>query len=206
MKWHAGKDCQIAYSNEMVTIIGPSGKHPTANMHALESLPWTTAEYTQLSYQFNNLASIPNYPGSYIIDRYTRFAFLDAINNKANPASELQRYIHIINAEITRKRTEFGLETLAAGQTLAQKRIGQARDELNRIKASSSYNSSYDAAYVVAMDAVSNVKIEDFALIRSAADQLENADSTLFAKAITYLRTAADSLETYEKYKMISTN
>ncbi len=38
-----------------------------------------------MSAQFENLASVPNYPGSYIIDRYTNFAFLSAFNDKANP-------------------------------------------------------------------------------------------------------------------------
>ena len=119
MKWHVGADCQTKYSNEMVAILGPSAKHATANMTALESLPWTTSEYQNLAMQFNNLASIPNYPGAYIVDRYTNFAFLSAYNDKADPVSELLSYIPTINKEITRKRSEFGLRTLELGQTLA---------------------------------------------------------------------------------------
>ena len=119
MKWHVGADCQTKYSNEMVAILGPSAKHATANITALESLPWTTAEYENLSMQFNNLASIPNYPGAYIVDRYTNFAFLAAYNDKADPVSELLSYVPTINKEITRKRSEFGLRTLEPGQTLA---------------------------------------------------------------------------------------
>ncbi len=119
MKWHVGADCQTKYSNEMVAILGPSAKHATANETALESLPWTTAEYNNLALQFNNLASIPNYPGAYIVDRYTNFAFLSAYNDKADPVSELLSYIPTINKEITRKRSEFGLPTLELGQTLA---------------------------------------------------------------------------------------
>ncbi|MCI5676581.1 MAG: extracellular solute-binding protein [Clostridia bacterium] len=125
MRWHSGADCQIKYSNEMVAIIGPSAKHATANIKALAEMPWTSAEYEQLSYQFNNLASIPNYPGSYIISRYTQFAFLAAYEKNANPTTELQSYISTINKEITRKREEFGLETLELGQTLKGKRLTQ---------------------------------------------------------------------------------
>jgi len=128
MKWHAGARCQIDYSNEMVAIIGPSAKHATANIAALREMPWTTSEYEQLSYQFNNLASIPNYPGSYIIDRYTKFAFLAAYDENADPITELQSYITTINKEITRKREEFGLETLELGQTLTEKRLKQVMD------------------------------------------------------------------------------
>ena len=132
MKWHSGADCQVKYSNEMVAIIGPSAKHSTANINALREMPWTTEEYTQIQYQFNNLASIPNYPGSYIIGRYTGFAFLAAYNKGANPVTELQKYISTINKEITRKRAEFGLETLELGQTLGQKRLGEVKDAFEK--------------------------------------------------------------------------
>ena len=71
MKWYVGAECQTDYSNEMVAILGPSAKHPTANKEALESLPWTREEYEQIKTQFDNLAGIPNYPGAYIVGRYT---------------------------------------------------------------------------------------------------------------------------------------
>ncbi len=122
MTWYTGDTTQVSYSNEMVAILGDSAKHPTANMIALETMPWTNREYTNLWGQFEKLASIPNYPGAYIIGRYTKFAFLDAYNDNADPVSELLSYITTINKEINRKRSEFGLETLEIGQTKASKR------------------------------------------------------------------------------------
>lgn len=127
MRWHSGASCQEQYSNEMVSILGPSAKHPTANIKALASLPWTSEEIKEIQLQFNNLASIPNYPGSYIIDRYTKFAFLAAYNDNADPVEELLKYINTINKEVTRKREEFDLETLDyIGQKLSEKRLSQA--------------------------------------------------------------------------------
>ena len=79
-------------------------------------MPWTTEEYIEVNKQFSALASVPNYPGAYYIDRYTGFAFLDAYNNGADPVTELLSYINTINKEITRKREEFGLETLDKNQ------------------------------------------------------------------------------------------
>jgi len=131
MKWYSGESCQEQYSNEMVAILGPSAKHPTANVAALEGLPWSADELKEIKLQFNNLASVPNYPGSYIIARYTGFALLAAINSGADPVEELLSYITTINKEITRKRAEFDLETLDAGQTLAEKRIAQALELLS---------------------------------------------------------------------------
>ena len=122
MKWHVGKDCQVDYSNEMIAILGDSAKHGTANIEALETMPWTNKERTNLISQFQKLASIPNYPGSYIIGRYTKFSFLGAYNDGDDPVTKLLSYITIINKEITRKRSEFNLETLQVGVTLAFKR------------------------------------------------------------------------------------
>ena len=131
LKWYTGAECQTAYANDMASILGDSAKHPTANREALASLPWTTEEYVEVNRQFQKLASVPNYPGTYYIDRYTGFAFLDAYNEDADPTTELLSYINTINKEITRKRAEFELETLEVGQTLASKRGDQAITAMN---------------------------------------------------------------------------
>jgi hypothetical protein len=127
---------------------------------------------------------------------------MDAINNDADPVEELLSHINTINKEITRKRSEFDLETLDyVGQTLAQKRMTQAIGVLEEIKDDSSYSASYDAVYDRAMDAISDDTTEDYASLRSAAIALEEANAELFADAIKYIRSAADALESYEAYK-----
>ena len=202
MKWHVGAQCQADYSNEMVAIIGPSAKHATANIEALASLPWTSAEYDQLSAQFNNLASIPNYPGSYILARYTSFAFLAAYNDGKDPVEQLQSYITTINKEITRKREEFGLETLDyVGQTLAQKRMLQAIAELEEAKASSAYTSAYDKDYDIALEVMNGGESTDFASIGAAAAALEKLNPELFGDAVAYMEKAVECLKSYEAYK-----
>lgn len=197
-KWHVDDQCQIDYSNEMVAILGPSAKHATANMSALESLPWTAEEYEQLSLQFNKLAAIPNYPGRYIVDRYTKFAFLAAYNDNADPVTELQSYITTINTEITRKREEFELETLESGQTLAQKRMLEAETEINAVLKD---DPSYEAACSNVLSLIKGYGTEDYASLRAFADDLEELNSELFAVAAAKLRSAAASLESYEAYK-----
>ncbi len=198
MKWYTGAECQRDYSNEMVAILGPSAKHPTANKIALESLPWTTAEYKQVWDQFNNLAAIPNYPGNYIIGRYTNFAFLAAYNDGADPVAEMQSYINIINKEITRKRAEVELETLDyVGQTLAEKRMKQATEAIEALN----YGNEYAVACQNALDLMKGYTTEDYASLRAMADTLESLNASTFAKVIGFMRDAADALESYEAYK-----
>ena len=201
MKWYVGEDCQTNYANEMVAIIGPSAKQATANVNALESLPWTTEEYEQLALQFNNLASIPNYPGSYIIDRYTGFAFLAAYNDSADPVEELQGYITTINKEITRKREEFGLETLELGQTLAEKRMLQAEEALEAAKESSGFKAQYEFSVDHAIKIMNKGETDDFVALGAMADELLELDSELFGTAVKYMRDAVDALKSYEIYK-----
>lgn len=134
MEWQTGSQCQVEYANEMVAIMGDSAKHSTANRDALKSMTWTREEYEQVSKQFENLAAIPNYPGSYIIGRYTNFAFLAALNEDADPTTEILSYINVINTEITRKREEFKLETLQIGQKLSQKRLDQATEAVKLLE------------------------------------------------------------------------
>jgi len=202
MKWHVGPECQASYSNEMVAIIGPSAKQATANISALKSLPWTAEELEQIELQFNNLASIPNYPGSYIIDRYTSFAFLAAYNDGADPVEELQGYITTINKEITRKREEFGLETLDyVGQTLAQKRMRQATEALEEAREAAAYQSAYDATYDLAIEVMDGGDTDDFASLSAIASELKSLNASLFADAAEYLEEAASALRSYEIYK-----
>ena len=111
MQWYLSADIQSAYGNEMVALLGPSAKQPTSNMNALANMAWSSEEYNNLFSQFNAVACTPEFPGSYIIGRYTNFAFLDVVNDDAEPVEELQSYILDINVELTRKREEFGLPT-----------------------------------------------------------------------------------------------
>lgn len=202
MKWHVGPECQVNYSNEMVAILGDSAKHATANITALESMPWTTDEYKQLSAQFNNLASIPNYPGSYIIGRYTKFAFLAAYDKNANPTTALLKYINTINKEITRKRDEFGLETLEIGETLASKRIAQAEAKLDSL--SDSAKAQYKTEIGALRTAIANlesqkarVSIEHIEALEAASAGLRKTQYSDLYEIADFIDTAAKALRDY---------
>lgn len=192
MKWHVGEKCQVEYSNEMVAILGPSAKHATANRTALESLPWTSDELDNLLLQFNNLASIPNYPGTYIIGRYTKFAFLSAYNDKESPSEQLTNYITTINKEITRKREEFGLETLQIGDTLAKKRVRMILEEVEKL------NDAQKAELATLVDLIRDYdtdEIMDVEAVIAAAEAL--ASNEAYATIVKYAKVAANAHATY---------
>jgi len=111
MQWWTSAEIQSAFGNEMIALLGPSAKQNTANIEALSNMSWSKDEYDNLLAQFNAVECFPEFPGSYIIGRYTNFAFLDVVNKGAEPIEELRSYIRDINNELSRKRQEFNLPT-----------------------------------------------------------------------------------------------
>jgi len=204
MRWQTGADFQAKYSNEMIAILGDSAKHATANMKALDELTWTQAELTEIKRQFSNLASVPNYPGAYIVGRYTNFAFLAAYNDMEDPSEELLSYINTINKEISRKREEFGLETLEIGQTLADKRLAEASTLLEEFESRDAY-----AAVIKAVEDViaetpdetkSGVELEYLDKLIAANDGLKAANASAFKTITDKLDEAIAALDSYNVY------
>ena len=202
--WYTDAEFQAAYSNELVAVLGEAGMNPTANIEALAELSWTSSEYNSLRTQFDALTAVPNYPGSYIIGRYTNFAFLDAYNNNADPTVSLLSYINTINKEFSRKREEFNLETLEIGQTLAEKRISQALEGLDDL---SSDNKSKYKTEIENIKSHINTFTEkyssgeqtetDYDELRSAVERLKASDATLFGQIATYIEQAIEAYRSY---------
>ncbi len=116
LQWQTSADVQANYGNKMVALIGPSAKYNAANKNAIKNLSWTASERAAIEDQMEHMSSIVNYPGSYIKDRYMKFAFLEVVNESADAVEALSQYIDAMNSEITRKRQEFGLATLETGE------------------------------------------------------------------------------------------
>ena len=89
---------------------------------------------------------------------------------------------------INRKRTEFDLETLEIGQTLAEKRLGQAAELIAEMDEAAQSS----AAIAAASAAIAN---EDIAELRAAASGLGTDE--VQAQIAEYLNVAADALESY---------
>ena len=112
MKWFVSEETQATYAQEYYALLGASGQYATANINALKSMSWTAEERGELERQFKDfLRATPEMPGGYIVTRYVEFAFLRAYEDDEDPVEALLDYIDTINAELSRKRTEFELPT-----------------------------------------------------------------------------------------------
>ncbi|OAK71383.1 extracellular solute-binding protein [Lederbergia galactosidilytica] len=109
MKWWTSKETQIQYGREMEGLMGEAARYPTANMEALEELPWPVTDYQKLKRQWQWVDGIPQVPGGYFTGRHLDNAFRKVVNNNENPREALNDYIIYINDEIEIKRKEFNL-------------------------------------------------------------------------------------------------
>lgn len=109
MKWWTDKETQIAYGREMEGLMGEAARYPTANIEALEELPWPVKDYNNLESQWQWVRGIPQVPGGYFTGRHLDNAFRKVVNANENPREAFSDYILYINDEIEIKRKEFNL-------------------------------------------------------------------------------------------------
>jgi ABC-type glycerol-3-phosphate transport system substrate-binding protein len=110
LKWWGSETTQVNFGREMEGIMGAAARYPTANVAALERLPWPSKDIETLLTQWDYVEGIPEIPGSYITGRYLDYSLRRVINTGANPRETLYEYAELINDEITNKRKEFNLD------------------------------------------------------------------------------------------------
>ena len=109
MKWWTSADTMLSYGNEMETAMNGAARQSVANVEALSAMSWSAKDLNNILEQWKVVQGIPEVPGSYYTGRVQGFAFSKAVNEKVDPGDALQEYIESLNAELTRKRAEFGL-------------------------------------------------------------------------------------------------
>lgn len=109
LKWWMSAETQSSYGNEIESVLGVSGRVATANLEALEALPWSARDLKILKDQMQEVKAIPEIPGSYYTERNIKNAFYTVYNNNEDQRETLQDIVKVINTEIKSKREEFNL-------------------------------------------------------------------------------------------------
>ncbi len=110
IKWWGSTDIQVQFGREMEGIMGAAARYPTANVAALERLPWPSRDIAVLKRQWEEVRGIPEFPGSYITGRHLDNALRRVVNTGSSPRETLYEFAELINIEISSKRREFGLD------------------------------------------------------------------------------------------------
>lgn len=109
MKWWTSEQTQTVFGREMEGLMGAAARYPTANIKALDSLPWPVADYDNLKAQFEWAEGVPEVPGGYFTGRHLFNAFYKTVVGKVEARESIMDYVQYIQDEITTKRKEFGL-------------------------------------------------------------------------------------------------
>jgi len=109
MKWWTEKETQVRFGREMEALMGEAARYPTANVEALEELPWPVKDYQNLAAQWKWVRGIPQVPGGYFTSRHLDNAFRKVVNSGENYREALLDHVIYINDEIKIKRQEFNL-------------------------------------------------------------------------------------------------
>ncbi|MGC6587756.1 extracellular solute-binding protein [Paenibacillus sp. Dod16] len=108
LKWWTSDATQTSFGREMEGLMGAAARYPTANIKALDSLPWPVADYENLKSQFEWVQGIPEVPGGYSTGRHLFNAFYRAVISGIEPREALMDSVQYIHDEIRTKQEEFG--------------------------------------------------------------------------------------------------
>jgi len=110
LKWWTSEDTQLKYGQEMEGLQGASARWPTANLAAMDKLPWPTADAKSIQEQWKYVKAVPEVPGGYYTGRYMDNAVRSVINSGVDARETLLDAVETMNDEIIQKRKEFGME------------------------------------------------------------------------------------------------
>lgn len=110
LKWWCSAEAQTRYALDVEAVLGVVGRVATANREAFKNLSWNGKEYKNLMTAWDAIEEIPEAPGGYYLTRDLDNAFRDVVYNNRNARESLLSWKLSVDAEIQRKREEFGLE------------------------------------------------------------------------------------------------
>lgn len=107
LKWWTSADTQVAFSNELEAVLGPTGRLAPANKEAFCSLSWDKEMLGQILKAWEQVKEIPEYPGSYYVSRSVYQSFWNVVDANRNPKDMLLKYGKQADEEIRRKWEQY---------------------------------------------------------------------------------------------------
>lgn len=107
LKWWTSADTQRTFSNDVESILGPSGRVALANVEAISGLAWDEGMLNELLNAWENVVEIPEYPGSYYVSRSIYQAFWNVVNDQQNTKNMLMKFGREADLEIQRKWQQY---------------------------------------------------------------------------------------------------
>jgi len=107
LKWWTDTETQLNYSNDLETILGPTGRVPLSNVEAIKGLDWDDNSLDELLNAWQEVEEIPEYPGSYYVSRSIYQAYWNVVNTSKSTKDMMMQYGKEADDEIARKWEQY---------------------------------------------------------------------------------------------------
>ncbi len=108
VKWWTGEDTQVEFGRSIENLLGKAGRYNTANIGAMERLPWPGRLYKNLKGQMEQTIAVPEIPGGYYTNRYLNNAFWELYSDNEKGGFEVRKVMYqydlIVDNEIAYQR------------------------------------------------------------------------------------------------------
>nr|WP_186324731.1 extracellular solute-binding protein [Paenibacillus bovis] len=111
LKWWTGADAQERFGSELEALLGVEARWNTANVEALQRLPWDQADLDAVLEQWEWFREREVVVGGYFTTRHIANMWNEIVLNGKMVREAVEEGVREINKELRKKREEFGLET-----------------------------------------------------------------------------------------------
>lgn len=109
VKWWSSASAQQRFGGELEALIGVEARWNTANLEALQALPWPRKDIASILEQWRWFKEPPVVLGGYFTSRHILNAWNRVVLQGMNPREALEEAVYDINKELAKKQEEFGL-------------------------------------------------------------------------------------------------
>ena len=107
LKWWTEADTQLSYSNELESILGPTGRVTLSNVEAVKGLTWDEGAIDDIMAAWEEVEEVPEYPGSYYVARSIYQAYWNVVSANKNTKDMLMKFGKEADDEIARKWKQY---------------------------------------------------------------------------------------------------
>ena len=107
LKWWTRADTQISYTNNLESVLGPTGRVAVSNIEAFSKLSWDIEMKEDIISAWKNVKEIEEVPGSYYVSRAVDLSFWNVANQNENPKDVLLKWGLEVDQEIKRKWKQY---------------------------------------------------------------------------------------------------
>lgn len=110
LKWWTSEEIQGRFGAELEALLGVEARWNTANMEALQNMPWPRRDIAAILQQFEWFKEMPIVLGGYFTPRHVMNAWNRVVLQGLNPREALEIAVKDIDRELRKKQEEFGIE------------------------------------------------------------------------------------------------